>query len=303
MKVLVTGATGFVGQWLTRELRDAGHDVAPAPGSAELDIADVPAVRALVDDTRPEVIAHLAAVASSRDASRDPGRALRTNVGGTVAVTEAARTSPAAPALLVISSGEVYAPPGEGDTPLDEDAALAPGNAYGMLKLAQESVALAAARRHELRTVVMRPFNHVGPGQAPTTAVASFATRIAAVRRGETEELAVGNIDVERDIGDVRDYVVAYRLIAEALVAGHLGQLPTVFNVATGTAVSLRWVIDELCRLASVTPRIVVDPDLVRADDPPRIVGSAERLRGAIGWRPRIDLAATLADVLAAQPA
>jgi GDP-4-dehydro-6-deoxy-D-mannose reductase len=302
MKVLVTGATGFVGQWLTRELRDAGHDLATAPGSAELDIADLPAVRALVDDSRPDVIAHLAAVASSHDASRDPGRAIRTNVGGTVAVTEAARTSRATPALLVISSAEVYAPPGEGDAPLDEDAPLAPRHPYGMLKLAQESVAVAAARRHELPMVVLRPFNHVGPGQPPTTAVASFATRIAAVRRGETEELAVGNIDVERDIGDVRDYVVAYRLIAEELVAGRLGRPPAVFNVATGSAVSLRWVIDELCRLASVTPRIVVDSDLVRPDDPPRIVGSAERLRGAIGWQPRIELAATLADVLAGQP-
>ena len=303
MKVLVTGSTGFVGRWLMRELLSGGHDVTPAPSSAELDIADVGAVRGLVEQTRPDVIAHLAAVAASREATRDPERAVRTNIGGTVAVTEAARTTHPTPALLIVSSAEVYAAPSPADPPLDEDAPLAPRHAYGMLKLAQEAVAITAARRHELPMVVVRPFNHVGPGQPPTTAVGAFAERIAAVRRGESDELTVGNIDVERDIGDVRDYVVAYRLIMEALVAGALGRPDAVFNLSTGAAVSLRWVIAELCRIASVAPTIVVDPDLVRPDDPPRIVGDASLLQRTIDWRPHTQLGTTLADVLAWHPA
>lgn len=303
MRVLVSGATGFVGRWLTRELLAAGHDVIPAPSSAELDIADLRAVRGLVEHARPDVIAHLAAVAASREAGRDPERAVRTNIGGMVAVTEAARTAHPTPALLVVSSAEVYAAPSEADPPLDEDAPLAPRHAYGMLKLAQEAVAAAAARRYDLPMVVVRPFNHVGPGQPPTTAVAAFAEQIAAVRRGESDELPVGNLDVERDIGDVRDYVVAYRLILEALGAGRLGRPHAVFNLSTGTAVSLRWVIAELCRIASVEPRIVVDPGLVRPDDPPRIVGDASRLRRTIDWQPRTELSTTLADVLAKHPA
>lgn len=299
MKVLVTGATGFVGGFLMRELVRAGHDVTPAPGSAALDIADMAGVRSLVADVRPDVIAHLAAVASSRDASRDPGRALRTIVGGTIAVTEAARRASVPPALLVVSSAEVYATPAQNDPPLAEGSPLAPRHEYGMLKLAQEVVAIAAAERHDLPMVVVRPFNHVGPGQPPSSAVAAFAQRIAAVRDGNAHELAVGTIDVERDIGDVRDFVVAYRLLMEALAAGELGKPPSVFNVSTGRAVSLRWVIGELCRLASVAPDIVVDPALVRRDDPPRIVGDASLLSRTIEWRPRTELSATLADVLA----
>lgn len=299
MKVLVTGATGFVGGWLMRELVGAGHDVTPAPGSAELDIANMAGVRSLVADVRPDVIAHLAAVTSGHEASRDPGRAVRTIVGGTVAVTEAARLAGVPPALLVVSSAEVYATPAQDDPPLTEGSPLAPRSEYGMLKLAAEAVAIAAAQRHDLPMVVVRPFNHVGPGQPPRSAVAAFAEQIAAVRDGSEHELAVGTIDVERDIGDVRDYVVAYRLLMEALAAGELGRPPGIFNVSTGRAVSLRWVIGELCRLASVSPDLVVVPALVRRDDPPRIVGDASLLGLTIDWQPSTELSATLADVLA----
>lgn len=302
VKVLVTGATGFVGSWLVRELQSAGHDVSQAPSSATLDIADRPAVRSLVEQTGPDVIAHLAAVASARDASRDPERALRTNVGGTIAVTEAARTIRPTPGILVVSSAAVYAMPEASDPPLHEGAPLAPRDAYGLLKLAQESVAMAAARRDELPMVVARPFNHVGPGQPPTTAVASFANAIAAVRRGESDEVSVGNLDVERDIGDVRDFAVAYRLMLEALAAGRIGRSLAVLNIATGRGVSLRWVLGELSRLAGVEPRIVVDHALVRADDPERQVGDASLLRSTVDWRPRRELSSTLADVLAEQP-
>ncbi|MGI8998784.1 MAG: GDP-mannose 4,6-dehydratase [Candidatus Limnocylindria bacterium] len=303
MKVLVTGATGFVGRWLTSELLAAGHEVTPAPSSTELDIADVRAVRSLVTIARPDVIAHLAAVAASADAIRDPGRAVRTNIGGTIAITEAARTTEPGPSLLIISSAEVYAAPASGDPSLDEGAPLAPRHPYGMLKLAQEAVAITAAMRDDLSMVIVRPFNHVGPGQRSTTAVASFAERIAAIRRGDSRELTTGNLDVERDIGDVRDYVVAYRLILEALAEGRLGRPHAIFNLSTGAAVTLRWIVTELCRLAAVRPTIVTDPDLVRADDPPRIVGDAGRLRRTLGWRPRTELSTTLADILAQHPA
>jgi GDP-4-dehydro-6-deoxy-D-mannose reductase len=299
MRVLVTGASGFVGRWLTHELRDAGHQVIPAPGSAELDIGDLAGVKRLVADAAPDVIAHLAAVTSGRTGSHDSERAVRTNIGGTVAITEASRAAHPRPGLLIVSSAAVYAVPSPADPPLDEHAAIGPRNEYGLLKLAQESVAIAAAVRDDLSMVVVRPFNHVGPDQPPTAVVASFVDRILAIRRGESDELAAGNIDVERDFGDVRDYAVAYRLIVEELAAGRLGRPPAVFNLATGRAVSLRSIIGELSRLASVDPKIVVDPELLRADDAPRFIGDATLLRRTIGWQPSIDLADTLAEMLA----
>ena len=298
MRVLVTGAGGFVGRWLMLELASAGHEPIAAPPSSELDVADAEAFGDLVRSTKPMAIAHLASRATVGDATEESAAAVRTHIGGAAAVVEAARGADRPPALLFVSSAEVYGTPGPGESLRESDATL-PRRPYGLLKLAAESVAIAGATRAGLRLSVVRPFPHVGPGQAPVSAVASFAERVAAVRRGEASTVAVGNLDVERDIGDVRDYVRAYRLILERMDREDLSAAPDIFNLATGRGVSLRTVLEELCRLAGVNPEVRVDPELTRPDDPPRIVGDAGHLAATIGWKPERRLEETLADVLA----
>jgi GDP-4-dehydro-6-deoxy-D-mannose reductase len=297
VKVVITGATGFVGGWLQQELAAAGHLVVTTPPSAQLDVGDAPALKRFLTDAAPDAVAHLAAVGSAPAVDRDPAAAVRTNIGGTIALVEAARDMDRPPSLLVVSSAEVYGAPRQADLPLSELAPVAPRHLYALTKAGGEAAAVAGATRYGLRVAIARPFNHTGPGQPPLGAVAAFTARIAAFAGGRSDELAVGNLDVERDVGDVRDVARAYRLMLEAMTSGSIAS-PAVFNVATGNPTSMRWVVEELCRLANVTPRLRVQPDLVRDDDPPRIVGDARALREAVGWRPEIPLTQTLAEML-----
>jgi len=294
----VTGATGFVGGWLTREIEQAGHQATPAPAASGLDIADAQAVDSLVASSHPDVIAHLAAVAFGPDAQSDPARAVSTNIGGTIAVVEAAIAHRVP--LLAVSSSEVYRVGAGVTMPLTEAHPLGPRGIYGRTKAGAEGVVRSAVAERRLEAIIARPFNHTGPGQRASFAVPAFAGRItAAVRHGETS-IRAGNVDAARDLGDVRDVVVAYRLLLEQLVRGLPADAPRVVNIASGRVATMREVIAQLAQLASATIEIEQDPALLRRDDPMFIAGSAEPLRVLTGWEPKISLEETLRDVLAA---
>jgi GDP-4-dehydro-6-deoxy-D-mannose reductase len=300
MRVFVTGAVGFVGGWLQAELRQNGHTVAPAPGPEELDITDREGLARWLAQTGdlPEAIVHLAGMAFAPDARDYPGEAFRVNVGGTLALFEALRLVGIKPAVLVTGSSDVYGLPRSRDLPLGETAPLAPNHPYALSKVAQEAVAIEASARYGFPVVVTRSFNHAGPGQRPVFVIPAMARRVVAMQRGDRTSIPAGNVDVRRDLTDVRDVVRAYRLLLERAADGS-APAALVVNVASGEAVSIRSIIDQLCELAGVPPRIEMDASLVRADDPVEICGDSSLLTRLTGWRPAIPLRTTLIDVLA----
>jgi GDP-4-dehydro-6-deoxy-D-mannose reductase len=292
----VTGATGFVGRWLLRDLGAAGHEAVPAPPSWRLDIADAPSVADLVRATEPDAIAHLAGMSYGPDARLDPARAMAVNAGGTRAVLAAAAADAKAIPVLVVSSAEVYGIPAADDLPLRESAPLRAEQPYGRSKVAAEAAAFASADGG-LPVVIVRPFNHAGPGQRHEFVVPALAQRILAARTAGKRTVDAGNVDVRRDFTDVRDVVRAYRLILEAVPSWSPSTLPRVYNIASGRAVAIREIAASFAALAGIEIEIEIDSTLVRASDPAEIRGDPSLIATDLGWRPEIELDVTLHDV------
>ena len=291
MRALITGGKGFVGQWLSAHLKDRGDDVAII--DLETDVADGAAVRRVMSDVRPDAVYHLAAMTHVGDSWEHPSQVLRVNVLGTAEILAAARAIPELPRVLVVSSAEVYGVVGTDQLPLDEHTATLPTSPYAASKLAAEAVALQAWRGYGQPVMVVRPFNHIGPGQSPNFFVPALAKRIVEARRAGAGSLPVGTLTTRRDFTDVRDVVVAYRRLIEA------GEPGGVYNVCSGRDVAMAEVARDLLRLAGADLELVTDPALVRPVDVPRLRGDATLLRETTGWLPVIPLATTLADVLA----
>jgi GDP-4-dehydro-6-deoxy-D-mannose reductase len=289
VRVLVTGADGFVGGVLVARLRAAGAEVV-ALGRAQLDVSDSDRVRSAVASVQPDALAHLAAISFVPEAEADGVRAFRVNYLGTRHVLAAvAATAPRARVLLV-SSSTVYGSAASGAPPFDEGSPLRPGNAYARTKAASDLLGAAYAA-DGLSVWRARPWNHTGRGRPDRFVEASFARQIAEIEAGlRPARIEVGALDSLRDFLHVDDVVDAYLALLEGSAP------PGAYNVATGSGLTMQALLELLLARTHVRPELVVDPARLR---PPDVsVGSAQRLCAATGWRPRRTLAQALGELL-----
>jgi len=299
--VLVTGASGFAGSHLVELLSQGGPVTAwtrsaPPPAVAALatwqrvDLLDRDAVQSAIRTLRPTVVYHCAGSPHVAESWHDTTTPLANNVMATHHLLEALGSARCAARVLVPGSATVYA---ASAGPIAETHAVRPGNPYAVTKLAQEQLALRAIVEDGVEVIATRSFNHTGPRQAPQFAAPSFARQVAMIERGEGEPvIKVGNLDAQRDITDVRDVARAYA----ALMAG--GVSGTIYNVASGAARPMRAILDGLVARARVKVRIETDPERLRPNDLPLMVGDPSRLRAATGWSPQISFEQMLADLL-----
>jgi GDP-4-dehydro-6-deoxy-D-mannose reductase len=293
MRALITGGLGFVGQHLSRHLRDNGDDVTVLDrhGSGAVDITDGPAVMAAITTAAPDAVYHLAGWADVGASWSDPVGVFRANAEGSLHVLRAC-VEAKVERVLAISSADLYGIVTADELPLRETSPLRPTSPYAASKLAAEAVAQQAFLGHGLGVVRVRPFNHLGPGQAEGFVAPALAARIARAERDDLDRIPVGSLTARRDLTDVRDIVRAYRLL---IAEGAPGE---VYNVCSGRDLAIQELADQLVGMARRPIELEPDPALLRPVDLPVLRGDPTRLREATGWEPQIPIEQTLADLL-----
>lgn len=246
-----------------------------------------------IAELRPDGVLHLAGLTSVMDSFREPEQYFDVNFHGTWNLLRALRESEFKGRMVFVSSGDCYGSVGPEHLPVNEERPLRPRNPYAVSKVAAESLCYQWSQGGGFDIVVARPFNHVGRGQDARFAVASFARQVALIRAGRAAPCIVtGNLDVTRDLTDVRDVVNAYAALLEAGVSGE------TYNVGSGRETSMRHVLCTLAEIAGIEPEIRADPSRMRADEQRRAVADVGKIRRDTGWSATIPLEATLADVL-----
>ena len=294
-RVLITGASGFVGSHLTEyllslNLHVSGFDLRPTSITADFykgELTDRAIVSHTLLEVKPDLIFHLAGMIKSSE----PEDLYKANLLGTTALFDSIINCDLRPIVVVASSSAVYGS-GFAGRSISEKFKPRPVTHYAVSKLAQEIAALRYFDAFQLPVVVVRMFNLLGPGQPADLACSAFARQIALGELNGQTEIVTGNLDARRDFVDVRDAVRAFGLVAKK---GKAGQ---VYNVCSGRAVAIRKCLDKMISMSPHQFKVRIDAEHVQKNDIPVQVGSANKLNQVTGWRPQISLSQSLSDLL-----
>jgi len=300
-RVLVTGANGFVGGHLVKELHEhnievvgigGAHGSSPKPQYVDkylqVDLMD-PAEVAAIDLHPIEGIIHLAGLAVAGASFDNPLGYITTNIGIETNLFELALKQGVRPRFLAISTGTLYDP--KAPLPLTEKSAVIPSSPYAVSKLGQEQM----AQYYQMRgfdCVIARPFNHIGPGQNLGFIVPDLIKQVIDYEQGKATEVLAGNLDAKRDYTDVRDIVRAYRLLLEH------GKDGEIYNICSGNSISGHEILELIIDETHTTPPVRQDPSRMRPSDTPVLFGDHTKITADTGWQPAIFLKDTIRDTV-----
>jgi GDP-4-dehydro-6-deoxy-D-mannose reductase len=303
-KCLITGCGGFIGSHLAEFLLEKGLTVYGTAhrGSENIahlkdrlniytcDILDRSRLEAIVAETVPDYIFHLAAQTGVTTSWQDPEKTLRVNILGTLYLLESVRKAGIDPVIQIAGSSAEYGQTAGDNAPIKEDRRLAPSSPYGVSKSAEDMLSHLYWRSYGLRIIRVRPFLIIGPRKTPD-ACSDFARGIAEIEAGQRDVLKVGNLSPVRDFVDVRDAVRAMWLLMGKGTPGE------VYNICSGKGHRIKDILDRLLSLSIKTVSVYDDPGAMRPYDEPVLIGDNSRL-SRLGWRPRFDIDKTLGDTL-----
>jgi GDP-4-dehydro-6-deoxy-D-mannose reductase len=309
MKVLVTGAEGFIGSHLVEFLIKKKIEVYGTIWDREhnrenikhledkitlfaLDIHDLYRVKEILRKIQPDKIFHLAAQSYPTVSWEEPHRTIVDNMIGTVNIFEALKQLDLNPLVVVASSSAVYGHIENRNMPLKESDELRPLHPYGVSKVGQDLLAYQYYKNFSLKAIRARIFNTTGPRKTHDVA-SDFSKQVAEIELGKKEPLIkVGNLETYRDITDVRDLVKALWLLSEK------GKIGEVYNICSNRTYKIEELLSTLVSLSSKKIKIDQDKDKMRPSDEPVIQGDNSKLIQDTDWKPSYSIEQTLKDML-----
>lgn len=309
-KVLITGATGFAGSFLTEYLTSLSDfevfgtyvsdeslknvsDFKDKANYIKLDLLENEEVEKAIKEIKPDLVFHLAAMSSPGKSFSEPSQTIMNNVNSEINLLEAMREHSKDAKILIVSSADVYGIVTSENLPIDEETPLNPANPYAVSKIAQDYLGLEYFNVYKLNIVRARPFNHIGPRQSLGFVVSDFAKRIVDIEKGKTAPvLKVGNLSAKKDFTDVRDMVRAYALVLEK------GKLGEVYNIGSGICHSIEEIVEMMRNISKAKFELEKDEELFRPSENPELIADTAKLRSVIDWRPEISLEKTLEDTI-----
>jgi len=301
MKVLVTGASGFVGGYLVRYLQSLNVKVIPTvrvnsekfKDYIEMDVMDKQRIKEVITEYRPTHIVHLAGQSSVSESWNKKEETFALNVFGTLRLLDAIREAKLNCRILTIGSSEEYGLVNPIESPVKETNPLRPMSPYGVSKLSAGIISMQYAKAYQMDIIHTRTFNHIGPGQRLGFVTQDFAKQIVDIEKRLKEPvLRVGNLEAIRDFTDVRDIVRAYVALLQK------GKRAEVYNVCSGQGVTIKNLLDHMLVMSKVSIRVEVDTAKLRPSDVPVLVGDCSKISLDTGWKKEIPLSDSLHDIL-----
>ncbi|MGG9970614.1 GDP-mannose 4,6-dehydratase [Ferruginibacter sp. SUN002] len=307
-KILVTGVSGFVSQYLLKYLSslDGIYEIYgitrnridfPEYKNLQIKLFDADLqnsllLRDIIESVQPDTIIHLASDSSVAYSWQKPIESFQNNTNIFLHLVEAVRLLNVKCRILSIGSSEEYGVVTQDALPLTESSPLNPVSPYAVARVSQEMLSSVYANGYGLDIVMTRSFNHIGSGQREAFVISSFAKQIIELKLGKRASIEVGNVDIVRDFLDVTDVVKAYICLLEK------GKKGEVYNVCSGKGYSLKELIEIMMKLAGVNSGYNINAKLIRPSDNPIIIGSNKKIKEECNWQPEIAIEESLSKML-----
>ena len=315
-KILVTGATGFVGSHMVDFLLDNIKNIKIYATKryhlsridkiqhfydkinwVDCDLTDPVSVNKIIKQIKPDKILHFAAESFVSPSWDHPNRYMSVNYNATVNLLEALRQSKSNCKFLIPGSGEEYGEVDKKDIPITEKTTLKPVNPYAVTKLAQDLIGFVYFKSYKLKVIRCRTFNHEGPRRENVFGLSSYAYQIARIEKGLQKPLIlVGRLNDKRNFTHVKDIVKAYWIASEKCKPG---DLYLIGNESKKHIFTFQEALKKLIKLSTVKNiKFKEHKPFVRPTDVPRLIVNTKKFQKISDWKPKISFDQILSDTL-----